>query len=224
MPAFDEKKAYFDEYWREQPTETADPRAIERAAEVERMIENKGGDLLDVGCGRGLALDYFAERGFKTTGVDISPEAIRLIEQKGHRGYLLDLENVNLSGKYDIIVCLEVLQQVFNPKAVLSKIISALKDGGELFISLPNEFHVISRIKALFGISHLGDFHHSHIRLFSPKRNMTLFKEAGLRIEKTAHIPIVPPKWKILSALCQPLANIFPSLLAISSIYKAKPK
>jgi len=87
---------------------------------------------------------------------------------------------------------------------------------------VPNEFHIVSRLKILFGFSHLGKFNHSHIRLFTPIRGRELLKNAGLEIIREIHIPIIPPRWKFLSRLFYPLAEVFPSLLAISSIYRAR--
>ena len=93
---------------------------------------------------------------------------------------------------------------------------------GEMIVSLPNEFHIVSRLKLLLGKSHLGDFEHSHIRLFCPKRNLKLFTKAGLKVERVKHISIVPPRWRLLAKFFQPLAQAWPSLWALSSIYRLR--
>ena len=224
MPILEEKKTYFDNYWREQSTEIADPRGRQRAMAVLSLLDKKSGRLLDVGCGRGIALDFFAYRGFDVTGVDISPEAVNMVKKKGHQAYIIDLERDEIPGKYDFVLCLEVLQQLYDPSKLLNKLKSSLAPNGEMLVSLPNEFHIVSRLRILFGLSHLGDFRHSHIRMFTPSRDRTLFKSADLNIVREICIPIIPPKWKILSTIFKPLTQIFPSLLAISSIYRLKKK
>ncbi len=45
---------------------------------VEQMVRRKGGQrVLDLGCGTGRHLVFFAERGFEVHGIDESPEALR---------------------------------------------------------------------------------------------------------------------------------------------------
>lgn len=214
-----EKKGYFDNYWREQPEAKVDPRSLQRADYVQRLMQNKSGSLLDVGCGRGLISDYFEKLRFNVTGVDISPDMVELVKENGHKAFVLDLERDEINEGYDMILCLEVLQQLYNPELVLNKLKAALNDEGELIVSVPNEFHIVSRLKLFIGKSHLGDFKHSHIRLFSPARDKLLFEKTDLRIQKRMYVPIVPPKWKVLSAIFKPLVQICPSLFAISSIY-----
>ena len=222
MQTAEKKKIYFDDYWRQQPESRVDPRSLQRAKAIDKLLQKRSGCLLDVGCGRGLILDYFAEGGFDVSGVDISPEAVEMVRQKGHKVGVLDLEQEEIIDKYDIILCLEVLQQLHDPVIVLEKLISALHEDGELVVSVPNEFHIISRLKLLFGRSHLGDFSHSHIRLFFPWRDKKLFEITKLKIVDKIYISIAPPKWKTISMILRPLAQMCPSLFAISSIYTLK--
>jgi 2-polyprenyl-3-methyl-5-hydroxy-6-metoxy-1,4-benzoquinol methylase len=219
MPELADKKIYFDQYWHEQPAAIADPRAVQRAEIVHNLLNRSEGRLLDLGCGRGAAVDYFARLGFDVTGSDISPEMIAFNEARGHKAILLDLEKDNIPAEFNIILCLEVLQQLYDPAALFDRIKNSLSDNSVLAVSFPNEFHIVSRLRLLFGLSHLGHFEHSHIRLFSPERGRELLRKTGWNIIRTRHIPIIPPKWKFLSALFSPLAQFCPSLFALSSVY-----
>ncbi len=51
-----------------------------------------GGSVLDVACGHGRHLRWFAQRGHAVTGVDRSPEAIEAVKPLG-RAVLADIEN-----------------------------------------------------------------------------------------------------------------------------------
>jgi SAM-dependent methyltransferase len=51
-----------------------------------------GGSVLDVACGHGRHLRWFAQRGHAVTGVDRSPEAIEAVQPLG-RAVLADIEN-----------------------------------------------------------------------------------------------------------------------------------
>ncbi len=219
MPGVEEKKAYFDRYWQEQPGKTADPRAQQRAEYIYKHLEQKSGTLFDAGCGRGVALGFFAARGYEVSGADISPEMIARLTQEGYNVCLADLEKENPPGKYDIVLCLEVLQQLYDPLSALLRLIESLSTDGELVVSVPNEFHLVSRLRLLFGRSHLGHFNHSHIRLFEPSRDKSLLERTGLRMADCVRISVVPPRWKFLAGISYPLAQLFPSLFALSSIY-----
>ena len=222
MPTVEEKKAEFDQYWREQPQMRADPRSIQRASIISRILRRRFGRMLDIGCGRGLTMDYFTSLGYDVTGADISPDMVTKASEKGHKAFITDIERDQPEGKYEIILCLEVLQQLYYPVRALKRIKDALEDDGELVVSLPNEFHIVSRLKLLFGKSHLGHYSHSHIRLFSPDRDESLFERVNLRIVDRVYVPIVPPRWRFLSRLFSRLMQKYPSLFAISSIYNLR--
>ncbi len=55
---------------------------------IYRTVESllpPGGSILDINCGTGIDASYFASRGFRVTGVDISPGMIRVAEEKHGR-------------------------------------------------------------------------------------------------------------------------------------------
>ncbi|EQD36845.1 N,N-dimethyltransferase [mine drainage metagenome] len=66
-----------------------------------------GNNLLEVGCGTGNYLKYLY-KDFLCTGLDISPEMLRIAKKKvrGVRFVLDDMTNMKLEGKFDIILSL----------------------------------------------------------------------------------------------------------------------
>jgi len=220
MTALDDKKQYFDRYWHRQPAEVADQRTYQRVQAGHHLLRQKSGSLLDIGCGRGGALEYFARAGFEVTGIDISPESVARAGERGFRAFVHDIEETDIAGHYDVILCLEVLQQLFDPLRALRRMKAALKENGELIVSLPNEFHLVARLRLLLGRSHLGHFDHSHIRLFTPPRDRELFDQAGLKITDCRFMPLAPPRWGRLAEMTNGLARLRPSLWALSSIYR----
>jgi len=219
MLRLDEKEACFDQYWREQPGELVDRRSRERAGYVHELLKMPSGDILDAGCGHGTVMEFLAGKGLAISGIDVSPEAVRTVRQKGFKAEVVDLEDDSPRGKYDAVLCLEVLQQLYDPVKVLVKLRSLLRKEGRLIVSLPNEFHFVARLKILLGRTHLGDFTHSHIRLFSPARHKALFRAAGLQVKDVRMVPLAPPRRPMISRMSKPLARWWPSLFAISSIY-----
>ena len=102
--------------------------------------------LLDIGCGEGFALSYFARHNFLASGLDFSqagvkqqnPELLPFIEF----GDLFSLieEKINLSSYYDVILLQNVLEHVLDPIQLLSSIHKLLNKDGLALITVPNDF------------------------------------------------------------------------------------
>lgn len=220
-----DKKAYFDKYWEEMNTQVADLRTMERIHIASNLLTRKSGKLLDAGCGRGISSEFFAKIGFQVEGFDISPEVVEIAKKRGINAYLFDMETDDLKDKYDVIICLEVLQFLVDPLKALRNLKSALKPDGEMVISLPNEFHILRRIKILLGSYDFAKYDAPHIRLFHLQEIHRLVERARMKIEKKLFILLLPPKLQRFFPLfwaSKSLTKILPSLFALSVTLKIR--
>jgi SAM-dependent methyltransferase len=88
-----------------------------------------GGSVLDVACGLGRHLRWFAQHGHPVTGVDRSPEAISAVKPLG-RAVLADIENGPWpfdGERFDAVV---VTNYLWRP--LLPLIVDSVADGGVL--------------------------------------------------------------------------------------------
>ena len=103
-------------------------------------------DVLDIGCGGGLISELLAKKNANVTGVD---ENIYNIKQARDHAKMssvkIDYKNQSLDTfykknkkKYDLILCLEVLEHVNDVKKTLDKISELMKPGGTLILSTIN--------------------------------------------------------------------------------------
>ena len=77
--------------------------------------ELKPSSVLDVGCGTGLSLNFFLEKGIAATGLENSNKAINISSVKIHI-IKHNLNNIYLTEKhYDLIWCFEVIEHI-HPK------------------------------------------------------------------------------------------------------------
>lgn len=223
-----DKRAAFDHYWETRDLRKVDSRTRLRIAIVESMLGGRKGTLLDVGCGRGSVAAHFAELGHNVTAVDISPLAIQWTERQHPliKAAVLDLECEPLTGSFDTILCLEVLQQVREPVVVLGKLRDALAPNGSLIVSLPNEFHLARRLSILLGRVNFGGIDDTHLKLYTPSEHRRLFAECGLDVVRAESQSIVPPRWRdgAIHHATNPIANRLPGLLALSTVYLLHPK
>lgn len=101
----------------------------------------QGLEVLDVGCGGGLTCEFLARRGGFVTGIDLSPNPIRVArEHCKDSGLQIDYrvgraENLPFTDNlFDAVVCVDVLEHVADPQKVVSEACRVLrKDGLFLF-------------------------------------------------------------------------------------------
>ncbi len=213
------KRRQFDEYWQTRDYQSADARTRQRIELCRELIVRKSGTVLDVGCGRGQVAEAFAALGYMVRGLDVSPLSIEWTRARGVEAFLCDIETETVTDSYDIILCLETLHYMANPRDVLSRLAAALTPGGELILSLPCEYHLGQLVARLRGAP--DERSYSQVR-FTPKRHRTLIAEAGLRIADHRELPLVPPRRPALAGLGKWLAGRAPSLFAISVMYRLK--
>lgn len=93
------------------------------------------GSLLDVGCGSKPYKSVFAGRVDEYIGLDIDSYTAR---NRGIADYLYDGRTFPLdSSSFDIVLCNQVLEHVFNPDEFLNEINRVLKPNGKLILTVP---------------------------------------------------------------------------------------
>ncbi|MFT3832469.1 MAG: class I SAM-dependent methyltransferase [Micropruina sp.] len=78
---------------------------VNRVLGIWRWRAPRPPSVLDVGCGAGVNLQMFHDRGSRTTGVDISPEMLRISAQNSPMSHLqcTDIRVLNDDTKYDLV-------------------------------------------------------------------------------------------------------------------------
>ena len=130
--------------------------AADRDAELDRVWDalrlSRDARLLDAGCGSGQWAIAFAERGARVTGIDLSPEMIRLARDLASTR---DLEIEWRTGDvtrladplavFDAIHARALLQFVPDVPAALRELRRVLRPGGRLLASVPGALSPIYR-------------------------------------------------------------------------------
>ena len=100
-----------------------------------------GSSVLDVGCGDGQTSGkWLSENGMKYVGVDISANAVEEAIRSGLEAIKIkDASDLPFpAGSFDVAVCIEVLEHLFDPQGTIKDIIRVLKPGGILVATVPN--------------------------------------------------------------------------------------
>jgi trans-aconitate methyltransferase len=134
--------AEYDEYYGKNPEKWTSPSRDEFTYQA--LLDFLGEppkNLIDVGCGNGHTVAYLMERWPETrfTGLDLSPEAIRIAREKAPgatfvRGFL---DEISLR-QYQVVILLGVAEHFEDISINLARVRSLITPGGVAYIEVPN--------------------------------------------------------------------------------------
>jgi SAM-dependent methyltransferase len=129
--------------------DTARPWIVQRIKELAREGKKT---LLDVGSGTGRWTRQFASTLEKVTGLDISPEMVKIARESGAENILYLEGNILEAklGKYDVVTALAMLQHTRSREElnqVYEKIRSCLNDCGHFIFYTPHPMCIFGKTR-----------------------------------------------------------------------------
>jgi len=146
-----------------------------------------GKTALDVGCGAGLLAEPLVRLGACVTGIDASPDVIRVARQHAATmGLEIDYragDVQELSGEFDLITCMEVIEHVAQPAPFVKALAERLAANGLLIMSTPNATGLskLLMITVAEGIGQIPRGTHDFEKFIGPDRFKLLLSDAGLK-------------------------------------------
>lgn len=104
--------------------------------------------LLDIGCAYGAFLNEAQKKGWQVTGVELSPTACRIAQEK----YKLQpynqpyTEELFADQTFQVITLFDVIEHISNPRLFLQSIYRDLTDEGYLLLTVPNFSSLTSKL------------------------------------------------------------------------------
>ena len=107
-----------------------------------------GKRVLDVGCGGGILAESMARRGADVTGIDLGEENLKAASLHAEQSELTDtlryqhiaIEQLAKAhkGQFDVVTCMEMLEHVPDPSAIVASCYELLAPGGVCVMSTIN--------------------------------------------------------------------------------------
>ncbi|MNK05194.1 Ubiquinone biosynthesis O-methyltransferase [compost metagenome] len=153
-----------------------------------------GKTVVDIGCGGGILAESMAKSGANVTGIDLSEKALKVADlhslESGVqvRYELIAAEDLaeREAGRFDIVTCMEMLEHVPDPAAIVAACAKLAKPGGKVFFSTINRnpkayLHAVIGAEYLLRLLPKGT--HDYAKFITPAELSRFAREAGLDID-----------------------------------------
>jgi SAM-dependent methyltransferase len=140
----------------------------------------QSGTILDLGCSSGGFLAFFRGDSWKLYGVEMSADCAKRAElSTGAHVFVGDIGDAPfVSEFFDVITCFDVLEHLYEPLQIMSKVREWLKPGGIFYVQVPNIDSAEARV---FQTYWHGLELPRHLFHYSPASLKFLAESVGLR-------------------------------------------
>ena len=139
-------------------------------------------DNFDLKHGLGVWLhDILVGHAASVLGVDILEAKVQEMNRRGYRFICQNVECLDLSEKYDVVVAGELIEHLSNPGLFLQSVKTVLKEDGILILTIPN-VHAILRIIQTMLVGE--EVHPEHTCWYSGKTLQQLLRLNGYEVRQ----------------------------------------
>ena len=161
---------------------------------INARVPLAGKQVCDVGCGGGILAESIAKKGATVTGIDLSEKALKVADlhslESGIkvRYELISAEELAAreAGQYDVVTCMEMLEHVPDPAAIVQACAKLVKPGGHIFFSTLNrnpKSYLFAIIGAEYVLGLLPRGTHDYAKFITPAELSGFARTADLEVQ-----------------------------------------
>ena len=194
-------------------------------AELLPFLPDSSHVLLDVGCGSGAFGRLLRARrpAMELWAVEPDPASAQAAEDGFDQVIVGRFPQVTLpDGRFDVIVCADVLEHMAEPELALRAAIRALAQGGMMVASIPNVRHWRAVLWPLLGhgtwtYTERGVLDRTHLRFFTRRSMRGFFADNGWSVESVTGINMIRRE-RLLSTLTAHFLDdfLFPQYVVVA--------
>ena len=158
---------------------------------IDQVVGLQGKRVLDVGCGGGILSESMSNKGAEVTGIDLSEKALKVAQLHGlESGVKVDYRLISVEalaaempGSFDAVTCMEMLEHVPDPAAVVAACTRLVKTGGTVFFSTINrnpKAYLFAVVGAEYVLNLLPRGTHDYEKFIKPSELVGWSRETGL--------------------------------------------
>lgn len=165
---------------------------------IDALASLRGKQVLDVGCGGGILAEAMARRGAAhVTGIDLAAKPLGVarlhaleggVENLSYREVATETLAAESPAAFDVVTCMEMLEHVPDPSAVVAACATLVKPGGWVFFSTLNrnpKSFLFAIVGAEYVLNLLPKGTHEYARFIRPSELARWCREAGLEVSGT---------------------------------------
>ncbi|WP_426110865.1 bifunctional 2-polyprenyl-6-hydroxyphenol methylase/3-demethylubiquinol 3-O-methyltransferase UbiG [Massilia sp. PWRC2] len=161
---------------------------------INARVPLHGRKAIDIGCGGGILAESMARKGADVTGIDLSEKALKVADLHSleagmnMRYELISAEDMAAreAGQYDVVTCMEMLEHVPDPAAIVRAAAALCKPGGRVFFSTLNrnpKSYLFAVIGAEYVLRLLPKGTHDYAKFVTPAELSQFVRQAGLQVD-----------------------------------------
>ena len=158
---------------------------------IDRQAGLHGKRVLDVGCGGGILSESMSERGADVTGIDLGEKALKVAQlhqlesgvKVDYRLVAVEVLAAEQPASFDVVTCMEMLEHVPDPAAVIQACAKLVKPGGSVFFSTINrnpKAYLFAVLGAEYILNMLPRGTHDYEKFIKPSELSQWARDAGL--------------------------------------------
>ena len=158
---------------------------------ISRKINPAGQRCIDIGCGGGILSEALAHQGADVTAIDLAEASLAVARlHKLESGLDIRYENISAEAmadreqaQYDIVTCLEMLEHVPDPEAIVAACVKLAKPGAHIFFSTLNrnpKSWLFAIVGAEYILNLLPKGTHDYAKFIKPSELASWCRHCGL--------------------------------------------
>jgi len=161
---------------------------------IRQHVQLAGTEIVDIGCGGGILAESMAKAGATVTGIDMAEGPLAVARLHQHEsGAEVDYRQATAeelaseaAASFDIVTCLELLEHVPDPSAVIRSCAELVKPGGHVFFSTINrnpKSFAFAIVGAEYVLKLLPAGTHEYEKFIRPSELESWARPAGLSLK-----------------------------------------
>lgn len=159
---------------------------------ISGKVNPAGKRCVDIGCGGGILSEALTRQGATVTAIDLAEASLSVARlHQLESGLEIDYQNISAEalaeqepGGYDIVTCLEMLEHVPDPEAIVAACAKLVRPGGHLFFSTLNrnpKSWLFSIVGAEYILKLLPKGTHDYAKFIKPSELAAWCRHQGLQ-------------------------------------------